>query len=80
MREYLYTLEIDTENTATSKPSELFLLYAVDDEDAMNKARKRVDDWQKVRMILKRCTGHFTIGHREIPPFIDTPGGVTHSC
>ena len=77
MREYLYTLEVDKENTATSKPSELFILYAIDDIDAMQKAKRRVPGWRKVRMVLKRCEGHFMVGHSAFPPYMDSPDRPT---
>jgi hypothetical protein len=68
MRHYLYTLEV---NRGKSNPLELFIIYAVDDVDAMKKARKRVLDHQHVQMTLKMCQGHFTMVHREYPPYID---------
>jgi hypothetical protein len=69
MRHYLYTLQVDRGKPA---PLELFIIYAVDDVDAMKKARKRVADHRRVEMTLKRCQGQFTIVHREYPPYIDT--------
>ena len=68
MRQYLYTLQVDRGKPA---PVELFIIYAVDDVDAMQKARKRVADHRQVEMTLKRCQGHFTMVHREYPPYID---------
>ena len=68
MRHYLYTLEVDR---GKSEPIELFIIYAVDDVDAMRKAQKRVSDHRRVEMILKRCEGYFMAAHCQYPPYID---------
>ncbi len=68
MRHYLYTLEVDR---GKPYPIELFIIYAVDDVDAMKKAQKRVSDHRNVEMTLKRCQGHFMVAHTEYPPYID---------
>jgi hypothetical protein len=69
MRHYLYILQVDR---GKLEPIELFIIYALDDVDAMKKARKQVADHRKVEMMLKKCQGHFTTVHREYPPYIDT--------
>jgi len=68
MRQYLYTLEVDH---GEPEPIELCIIYAVDDEDAERKARKRVPDHTSATMTLKRCMGHFIIHSTELPPYID---------
>ena len=68
MRHYLYTLEVDR---GKPYPIELFIIYAVEDVDAMKKAQKRVSDHQRVEMTLKRCQGHFMAAHCQYPPYID---------
>ena len=72
MRQYLYTLQVY--RVATDERN-LFILYAVDDIDAMKKAKRRVEDYRNVEMTLRRCEGHFTVGQSEYPPYIDMEDG-----
>ncbi|HLZ58616.1 MAG TPA: hypothetical protein VKR06_16885 [Ktedonosporobacter sp.] len=73
MRQYLYTLQV---YRAATDERNLFIIYAVDDIDAMKKAKRRVEDHRSVEMTLRRCEGHFTAGHREYPPYIDMEDGL----
>jgi hypothetical protein len=73
MRLYLYILE---EDHGPHKPLNLYVLYALDDEDARHKAKRRIPDmvnWTKVH--LRRSQGHFKSASREYPPYIDMEEG-----
>jgi hypothetical protein len=72
MRHYLYTLQV---YRAATDERNLFILYAVDDIDAMKKAKKRVANHRSVEMVLRRCEGTFMAAHREYPPYIDVEDG-----
>ena len=73
MRQYLYVLAVDQ---GTSKPIELFLIYAIDEEDAQKKARKRTIDYPGAEIALRRCKGLFTVVHSTYPPYIDVEEGM----
>ena len=72
MRHYLYTLQV---YRAATDERNLFIIYAVDEIDAMKKAKKRVTDHRSVEMVLHKCEGTFTTAHREYPPYIDAEDG-----
>ncbi len=68
MRQYLYTLEVDR---GRFHAIELFILYAVDDEDAHKKARKRVKEPSHAQLTLKRGESYYIAAHIVYPPYID---------
>ena len=73
MRLYLYILEV---KQGKPQPTLLFVLYAIDEEDAQNQTSKPASGYPGAKITLKRSESHFTAIHTTYPPYVDIEAGV----